>query len=120
MWAHIVRPVLIVLLLAIAAFGAGNWIPGRLSQAFSRFDRIALGGLGGAGLLSLALFLVGQWRFSRVTAGLILVFAFLPGVKPLLELLGEFKAGGRPHQLRLRAAHRLSVQRLHTTPIIRP
>jgi hypothetical protein len=100
MWAHIVRPVLIVSLLAIAALGAGNWIPGRLSGAFSRFDKIVLGWLGGAGLLSLALFLVGQWRFSRVTAGFVLIAAFLLGLKPLLALTRGFAAAKRQRNVR--------------------
>jgi len=99
MWAHIVRPVLVASLLAIAALGIGSWIPGRLSQAFSRFDRIVLGWLGGTGLLSLALFLVGQWRFSRATAGCILVPAFLLGMKPLLQLLEDLRAGRRQRNL---------------------
>lgn len=95
MWAHILRPVLIVLVLATAALGAGNWIAGRLSQTFSRFDRNVLSWLGGLGLLSLALFLVGQWRFSWLTAGPILGIALLLGIKPLLLLLWDFKTGGR-------------------------
>src|ERR1043166_8353 len=95
MWAHILRPVLIVLVLATAALGAGIWIAGRLSQTFSRFDRNVLSWLGGLGLLSLALFLVGQWRFSWLTVGPILGIALLLGIKPLLLLLWDFKTGGR-------------------------
>jgi hypothetical protein len=95
MWAHILRPVLIVFLLAVAALGAGNWIPSRLSLAFSRFDRIVFGWLGGAGLLSLILFLIGQWRFSWITVGTILGIALLLAIKPLLLLFREFRSDWR-------------------------
>jgi hypothetical protein len=95
MWAHILRPVLIVLVLATAALGAGNWIAARLSRTFGRFDRNVLSWLGGIGLLSLALFLVGQWRFSWLTAGPIVGIALLLGIKPLFLLLRDFKAGWR-------------------------
>jgi hypothetical protein len=95
MWAHILKPVLIVLVLAIAALGAGNWIAGRLSPTFSRFDRNVLSWLGGIGLLSLVLFLVGQWRFSWVTVGPIVGIAFLAEIKHLLLLLRDFKIAGR-------------------------
>src|SRR6476646_2210968 len=98
MWAHILRPVLIVLLLAVAALGAGSWIPSRLSLAFSRFDRIVFSWLGGAGLLSLILFLVGQWRFSWMSAGTILGIALLFAIKPLLLLFREFRSGWRQHK----------------------
>jgi len=93
MWAHILRPVLIVLLLAIAVLGAGNWIPSRLSQVFSRFDRNVLGWLGGVGILSLIVFLVGQWKFLWITVGPILAVSFVLGIRPLLLLLQQFSTG---------------------------
>jgi hypothetical protein len=99
MWAHILRPVLVVLLLAIAALGAGHWIPGCLSKAFSRFDRNVLGWLGGIGLLSLMVFLVGQWKFSSFTVGPILGIAFFLGIKPLLLLWRQFCTGWSQFEL---------------------
>jgi len=41
------------------------------------------------------LFLVGQWRFSRLAAGPILGVALLFGIKPLLLLLWDLKTGRR-------------------------
>jgi hypothetical protein len=61
MWPLILKPVLIVLILAVGALGPGRWILQRLSDGFSRFDKVVLGWLGGMGILSPTFFLAGQW-----------------------------------------------------------
>jgi hypothetical protein len=64
MWAFVLRPILSVLLLAVASFGVGNLFAKWLPPSFSQFDKLTCSWLGGLGLLSLALFLIGQVRFS--------------------------------------------------------
>ena len=68
-------------LVAVAAFGAGAWIAVVLPSTYRRFERLALALLGGLGILSSALFLVGQvWLTpfsigSTLAAGIALAFA---------------------------------------------
>jgi len=95
MWDFVLRPILTVLLLGIAALGVGNWIAPWLSPAFNRFDRIVFSWLGGIGSLSLILFLIGQWRFSRTTVGTVVFISLLFAGKPLVVLFQEFRDGRR-------------------------
>ena len=68
-------------LVTVAAFGAGAWIAVVLPSTYRRFERLALALLGGLGILSSALFLVGQvWLTpfsigSTLAAGIVLAFA---------------------------------------------
>jgi len=71
--------------LSIAAVGAGAWIFSVLPETFRRFERAALALLGGLGLLSTALFLVGQYSFSRVSILLVLTIPFLWGLRVLVR-----------------------------------
>jgi hypothetical protein len=54
-----------LLLMALAAAGAGFPLFKRLGTAFHPWERVAFSLLGGWGLLSLALYLIGQFVFSR-------------------------------------------------------
>jgi hypothetical protein len=58
---------------AIAAFGAGAWISRVLPESFRRFERAAFVLLGGLGILSTLLFLVGQLSFTRSSISLIVI-----------------------------------------------
>ena len=61
----------------VAAFGAGAPIGILLPRGFRRFERIAFVLLGGFGILSTALFLVGQLSFVKRSILLILVVAIV-------------------------------------------
>jgi hypothetical protein len=93
MWLLVLRAILTIGVLALAAFGAGSWISARLSPTFTKFDRLALSWLAGIGILSLTLFIVGQWRFSRVTAGTVCLIGLLFSSSPLFKLIKEIKIG---------------------------
>ena len=85
MFVLVLKAALTVAVLTVAAFGAGSWISPRLSPAFSKLDRLALSWLGGIGLLSLSLFIVGQWRFSWNAAGAVCLIALLFALRPLFQ-----------------------------------
>ena len=63
--------------LSIASFGFGAWIAILLPSTFTRFERVTLAFLGGLGLLSSTLFLVGQVRFTRVSISVVLAGGIL-------------------------------------------
>ena len=73
--------------LVIAAFGYGTFLRKLFPPNFSSLDRIALTLLGGLGLLANALFLAGQFRFTRLA----ILLVALPGA--LMALLPFFFAG---------------------------
>jgi len=98
MLVPVLRVILTIAVLAVTAFGAGSWISPRLSPTFTKLDRLALSWLGGIGLLSLSLFIVGQWRFSRTTVGAVCLVALLFAVRPLVQLTGEIRNGYREHR----------------------
>jgi hypothetical protein len=91
MFVLFLKATLAIAVLAVAAFGAGSWISPRLSPAFTKLDRFALSWLGGIGLLSLSLFIVGQWRFSRGAVGAVCLIALLLAVRPLFQLTREIR-----------------------------
>ncbi len=76
-----------VTILVVAAFGAGFWIPDLLPPSFSAIERLAFTLLGGLGILSLVLFLIGQLAFTRATIlGTVAVFVFF-SIRPIRRLL---------------------------------
>jgi len=83
----IVGALFAVTILAVAAFGAGFWIPDLLPPSFSAIERLAFTLLGGLGILSLVLFLIGQLAFTRGTIlGTAALFVFL-SIRPIRRLL---------------------------------
>ncbi len=83
----IVGALFAVTILAVAAFGAGLWIADLLPPSFSAIERLAFTLLGGLGILSLVLFLIGQLVFTRVTIlGTVAVFVFL-SIRQMRRLL---------------------------------
>jgi hypothetical protein len=69
--------------LTMAALGCGYWIARALPASFHRAERWGLSLLGGLGLFSLALFLIGQVSFTRPTIAIALAAAALLAVRPL-------------------------------------
>src|ERR1700724_4866903 len=56
-----------VVMLALAGFGCGAWIANVLPATWNRVERLGISLLGGLGIFSLALFLIGQITFSTTT-----------------------------------------------------
>src|SRR5215469_17631627 len=88
------RAIIGLTLVTVAAIGAGAWIPWILPHNFRRFERAAFIVLGGFGLLSTALFLVGQVSFTRSSISSFLavtaafgVVAIFPGSSPGLSFV---------------------------------
>jgi hypothetical protein len=88
MWLIALQTVAANVLVAIAAFGFGSWIPRFLPESFSRFTRLAGAMIGGFGLLGLTIFLIGHVSLTRWTIGAILasgvVLAFASKLRPWL------------------------------------
>ena len=80
-----------VALLSAAALSVGSWIALRLPASFQQWERIAFALLSGFGLLSLGLFLVGQFSFTVSTIFLVIVVCALAGARSFLRLV---RAGG--------------------------
>jgi hypothetical protein len=85
MWMAL-KPVFVVFLIGFAAYGAGVWIVTALPVTFSRFDKFVCAWLGGLGLLSSALFLIGQWKFTRPIIAVVMLLGILAAVRPIGKL----------------------------------
>jgi hypothetical protein len=70
-------------MLALAAFGCGARIANVLPATCNRIERLGISLLGGLGIFSLALFLIGQISFNRTTIVAALAAAVLLSVRPL-------------------------------------
>ena len=79
-----------VLLLCAAGLGCGAWIGSCLPSTFTNLQRLAFSLLGGLGLLSLLLFLVGQLAFTRPIIFSITLVALLLAIRPLLRTVREY------------------------------
>lgn len=67
-------------IVTFAAYGAGAWISLLLPFRYRRFERVAFVLLGGFGILSTALFLVGQLSFTQRSIRLTLAVAIALGI----------------------------------------
>jgi len=76
-----------VALLTVAWFGVGSWIANCLPRSFARWERITVALPAGFGLLSLSLFLVGQFSFTRRTILLVICVLTAVSVRSLFHLL---------------------------------
>jgi hypothetical protein len=72
-----------VVMLALAGFGCGAWIEKFLPATCTRIERRGISLLGGLGIFSLALFLIGQISFSRTIIVAAIGAAVLLSVRPL-------------------------------------
>jgi len=72
-----------VVMLALAGFGCGAWIADFLPATCNRIERVGISLLGGLGIFSLALFLIGQISFNRNVIWAVLGAAVLLSVRPL-------------------------------------
>jgi len=73
-----------LLVLTVASFAAGTWLSSRLASTFTRLDRIAVGLLGGFGLLSLILFLVGQFSFTPRAITIVICIVIVVSARSVL------------------------------------
>src|SRR6267378_2798399 len=89
MWVLALKASFGVVFLSLAAFGAGTSIAKLMPVSFCRLDCAVYQLLGGFGILSLVLFLVGQIAFTRTLIATLLTIALLAGVKPLWHLRSE-------------------------------
>jgi Dolichyl-phosphate-mannose-protein mannosyltransferase len=71
-----------VVMLGLAGFGCGAWITNVLPTTCNRIERVGISLLGGLGIFSLALFLIGQISFSRPIIVTAVVAAVLLSVRP--------------------------------------
>jgi len=72
-----------VLMLALAGFSCGAWIANVLPASCNRVERSGISLLGGLGIFSLALFVIGQISFSRTIIEAALGAAVLLSVQPV-------------------------------------
>jgi hypothetical protein len=87
------RAALSVSLMAVAAFGVGTWFQRFFPSNFRPLDRFWSILLVGWGILSLILFLVGQFAFNMPVIAILLGLAAMFGAIPLFRLFGEIANG---------------------------
>jgi dolichyl-phosphate-mannose-protein mannosyltransferase len=80
---QVLRALFGVVMLALAGFGCGAWIANYLPATCNRIERLGISLLGGLGIFSLALFLIGQISFSRTIIGVAVGAAVFLSVRPL-------------------------------------
>jgi hypothetical protein len=83
----LVRLTFATAVVSVAAFGAGTLLQSLLPTKFSALDRLACSWLGGFGLLSAVLFLVGQIAFTPIAVCLVLAAGVLAGLHPARNLI---------------------------------
>lgn len=76
-----------VVMLVLAGFGCGAWIAKVLPTTCNRIERLGISLLGGLGIFSLALFLIGQISFSRPIIVTAVGAAVLLSVRPVWRAL---------------------------------
>jgi hypothetical protein len=81
-----------ILLFVMASLGIGCWISRYLATIYSQFDRLVFGLLGGFGLLSLALFLVGQFSFTRKSILIVLGLSIVASAKEIRDFIRHTSA----------------------------
>jgi Dolichyl-phosphate-mannose-protein mannosyltransferase len=84
-----------VVMLALAGFGCGAWIANGLPATCNRIERLGISLLGGLGIFSLALFLIGQISFSRTIILAALGAAVLLSVRPLWRVWRNLRLAPR-------------------------
>jgi hypothetical protein len=80
MWWLALKAIFGLSIVAIAAFGAGAWIALLLPSRYRLFERIVFVLLGGFGVLSSTLFVIGQLSFTRLSITLTLAVASTIGI----------------------------------------
>jgi hypothetical protein len=83
MWWPAIKAVFGLFALSVAAAGCGGWITSALPRSSKGVERAGIALLGGMGLFSLGLFLIGQISFTRTTIVVSLVAAVLLALRPL-------------------------------------
>jgi hypothetical protein len=69
MWHEAAHAIFATLLIAVATFGIGTLILPHFSDSLTLATRYVCSWIAGFGLLGVLLFLIGQWRFTRITIG---------------------------------------------------
>jgi len=77
-----VAPTVVV---AVAAYGVGNWLPRFLPDTYSPTTGFLYSCVGGFGILGATLFVVGQWSLSRTTIGIVLAVGCTLAIVRLLR-----------------------------------
>jgi hypothetical protein len=80
-----------VVMLVLAGFGCGAWIANVLPASCNRIERLGISLLGGLGIFSLVLFLMGQISFSGTIIAAALGAAVLLSVRPLRRALRNLR-----------------------------
>lgn len=80
MWWLALKATFSLSIVAVAALGAGAWIALLLPSSYRLFERITFVFLGGLGVLSSMLFLIGQLSFTRISITLTLAVANAFGI----------------------------------------
>jgi len=96
----LVRLTFATTVVSAVAFGAGRLLQSLLPTKFSPLDRVACSWLGGFGLLSAALFLVGQIAFTLIAIYVVLAIGILAGLRPIRNLIHGIADLWRTNQIR--------------------
>src|ERR1700723_2015395 len=72
MWGEYARAIFATVTVAIAAFGIGSPISRILPESLSAWSRRVCCWIGGLGILGVLLFVIGQWKLTRFTIGILL------------------------------------------------
>ena len=80
MLAEYTRAIFATVTVAIAAFGLGAPISRILPESFNAWSRRVCCWIGGLGILGVVLFVVGQWKFTRFTIGIVLDIGVIAAV----------------------------------------
>jgi hypothetical protein len=108
MWLEYARAVSATVTIAVAAFGIGSPIARILPESIPPWSRRVCCWIAGFGILGVALFVIGQWKLSRFTIGIVLDVGILTAIITAL----------REHWFPLRWRSRISKSQIIPAAIV--